>query len=158
MKIQGKHLVAAILLVVSIGLAYDSLNNYVNPYLTVSDVVNNPSEYQGSNLQVMGTYVPGSMTRRDDGTLIFTLTDGTSDIAVNYKGTPPQDLESSESIVAIGKLIDDESMESNQLLVKCPSKYEAEQPQNTDAIFYGTMVLGALVLIYLAVTMFWKRG
>lgn len=159
MKIQGNQLVAIALLLVSIGLAYDSINNYLNPYLSVTEVVKNPSKYQGSSIQVIGTLQVDSLKRSDDGTLRFAITDDKNDIDVIYHGIPPQNIEHSTSIVAIGSLDYDGSLESDQLLVKCPSKYEEEDPtRKASPVFLIAIGVTAIVLIYLLTTILWKRG
>lgn len=159
MKIQGKHVVAVLLLLVSAGLAYDSINNYVNPYLSVTQVVNNPSKYEGNSIQVIGILVKESLVRSDDGTLKFAITDNNNDIQVTYHGIPPQNIEQSTSIVVVGSLDGEGGLESNQLLVKCPSKYEEEDPtQQTSPVFLIAVGVIVLVLLYLGVTTLWKRG
>ena len=60
MKITNKHILIVVLLAVSIGLAYDSMANYMNPYIAVADVATNPSRYTGKSLQVIGVVEPGS--------------------------------------------------------------------------------------------------
>jgi cytochrome c-type biogenesis protein CcmE len=159
MKIQGKQLVVIALLLVSAGLAYDSINNFVNPYLSVTQVVNEPSKYQDSSIQVLGTLVGNSLERSDDGTLKFAVTDGKSNIDVIYHGIPPQNIEHSTSIVVVGSLDGEGALESNQLLIKCPSKYEEEDPSSqTSPVFMVAVGATALVLIYLGVTTLLKRG
>ena len=159
MKIQGKYLVAAILFLVSAGLAYDSISNYVNPYLSVTQVVSNPSKYEGNSIQVIGSLVGDSIVRSDDGTLKFAITDNDNDIQVTYHGIPPQNIEHSTSIVVIGNLDSEGDLESNQLLVKCPSKYEEVDPtRQTSPVFFIAVGVIVLVLLYLIVTTLWKRG
>jgi cytochrome c-type biogenesis protein CcmE len=159
MKIQGKYIIAAILLLISIGLAYDSINNYVNPYLSVTQVVNNPSKYEGNSIQVIGSLVDDTIVRSDDGTLRFEITDNDNDIQVIYHGIPPQNIEQSTSIVVIGSLDNEGGLESNQLLVKCPSKYEEVDPTSqTSPVFFIAVGIIVLVLLYLIVTTLWKRG
>jgi cytochrome c-type biogenesis protein CcmE len=159
MKIQGKQLVAVALLLVSAGLAYDSINNYINPYLSVTEVVKNPSKYQDSSIQVIGSLIVDSLVRSDDGTLRFAITDNENDIHVTYHGIPPQNIEHSTSIVVVGSLDGEGSLESNHLLVKCPSKYEEVDPTSqTSPVFLITLGVTVIVLIYLVTTTLWKRG
>ena len=63
MKISGKYVVAGILLIFSGFLAYDSLSNYINPYLSVTSVVRNIDQYRGRRIQVMG--VVQSVARKE---------------------------------------------------------------------------------------------
>ena len=52
---------------------------------------------------------------------------------VMYNGTKPQDFERSEQIVVIGKMEGDE-FHANQLLMKCPSKYNGNQQDQMKAV------------------------
>jgi hypothetical protein len=86
MKIQGKHVVAGVLLLFSAGLAFDSVSNYINPYLSVTQVALNFNRYSGKSIQVMGIVEPGSFIRGDGGTIKFTLTDGQESLPVQFTG------------------------------------------------------------------------
>ncbi len=159
MKIQGKHMVAGVLLLFSAGLAFDSMSNYINPYLSVTQVALNLNRYSGKSIQVMGIVEPGSFIRGDGGTIRFTLTDGQESIPVQFTGTTPQNLDEGKDVVAVGSLTGEASLEAEQLLVKCPSKYEGENlPQQNNNVFLAAIALAGLAFAYLAVTMLWKRG
>jgi cytochrome c-type biogenesis protein CcmE len=47
---------------------------------------------------------------------------------VIYKSVKPQDFEKSEKVVVIGSMLNDEFVASS-LLLKCPSKYNANKPE-----------------------------
>jgi cytochrome c-type biogenesis protein CcmE len=53
--------------------------------------------------------------------------DGGQNMNVVYRGPKPGNFEQAEAVVAIGKFHGD-ALQSDQLLVKCPSKYESEYP------------------------------
>jgi cytochrome c-type biogenesis protein CcmE len=159
MKIQGKHMVAGVLLILSAGLAFDSVSNYINPYLSVTQVVLNFERYSGKNLQVMGVVESGSFIRGDGGTIQFTLTDGQESLPVQFTGTTPQNFDEGKDVVAVGSLTSEASLDAAQILVKCPSKYEGENPpQQNNHVFLAAVALAILTIAYLAVTTFWKRG
>jgi cytochrome c-type biogenesis protein CcmE len=145
MRIQGKHVVAGVLLLLSAGLAFDSISNYINPYLSVTQVALNLERYSGKSIQVMGIVKSGSFIRGDGGTIQFTLTDGQESLPVQFTGATPQNFDEGKDVVAVGSLTGEASLEAAQLLVKCPSKYEA-------------VALAIIAVAYLAVTTFWKRG
>ena len=49
--------------------------------------------------------------------------------------------------------------EARQILVKCPSKYEEEEPpQQNNHVFLVGVGVALVAVAYLGVTMFWKRG
>lgn len=157
MKIQNKHIIVIILLALSVGLAYDSVSNYVNPYVSVSDVLANAEQYQGKSMQMIGEIIPESLQRSDEGSIGFLLTDGESEIEVHYTGAP-QNLEQGNEVVIIGSLSDTGVIEASTLLVKCPSKYEGEDQQGTSHVFLAGMAVAALGVGYLVFTMLWKKS
>ena len=163
MKIQNKHIIIILLLAVSAGLAYDSISNYMNPYIPVSDIATNQAQYEGRSLQVIGTVEPDSLIRSDDGSISFTLIDETGSsegsIKVTYRGVPPQNLEQEgNQVVVLGSLGDDGEIESTQLLVKCPSKYEGEEQEGYSHVFLATIGVALLGVGYLVITMFYKKA
>jgi cytochrome c-type biogenesis protein CcmE len=159
MKIQNKHIIIIVLIAVSAGLAYDSLSNYINPYIPVSDISANQVKYTGKSLQIIGEVEPGSLIRTDDGSISFTLIDEQGSIEVSYRGVPPQNLEQEgNQVVVLGILGDDGEIESSQLLVKCPSKYESEEQQGISHVFLAAIGVALLGVGYLVITMFYRKG
>jgi cytochrome c-type biogenesis protein CcmE len=55
---------------------------------------------------------------------------------VMYNGTKPQDFERSEQIVVVGKMSGND-FHANQLLMKCPSKYNGNQQDQMKAVSNG---------------------
>ncbi|MFC1803306.1 cytochrome c maturation protein CcmE [Thermoproteota archaeon] len=158
MKIQNKHIIIIVLIAVSAGLAYDSVSNYLSPYIPVSDISANQAKYTGKSLQVIGVVEPGSLIRTDDGSIRFTLIDEQGSIKVTYRGVPPQNLEQEgNQVVVLGTLRDDGKIESSQLLVKCPSKYEDEEQQGISHVFLAAIGVALLGVGYLVITMFYRK-
>ncbi|MGD2200287.1 MAG: cytochrome c maturation protein CcmE [Candidatus Bathyarchaeota archaeon] len=159
MKIQGKHIVVGVLLLTSAGLFFDSLSNYMNPYLSVTQVALNLERYSGKPIQVMGIVEGGSFIRGDGGTIQFTLTDGQESLPVQFTGSTPQNFDEGKDIVAVGSLSEEASLDAAKILVKCPSKYEGENPPKQNIhIFLTAVALAVLTVAYLAFTTLWKRG
>lgn len=158
MKITNKHIIIVVLLALSAGLAYDSLSNYINPYVSVTEIVSKSTSYTGKNLQVMGKMSADSLERGDDGSLSFDLTDGSSYITVTYKGIPPQNLDPENEIVVVGSIEDGGTLQASQIMVKCPSKYEGEDSGQLSHVFIAGMGVALLGAGYLAYTMFWKKN
>lgn len=161
MKITTKQILIAVLLAVSIGLAYDSMANYMNPYIAVADVAANPSKYTGKSLQVIGVVEPGSLEFTNDGSLNFVLMDETGgSIKVTYRGIPPNNMEDEgSSVVVLGELGANGEIQSEELLVKCPSKYEGEEEDTgISNIFIAAMGIAVLGIGYLVITMFYRKG
>lgn len=157
-KIKHTHIIVAALLVLSAALAYNAFTSYINPYLTVSQLVGNSSTYLNKDIQIVGTVANGSTHWGEDGSLLFDLTDGESTINVAYKGSPPQNFKEGEEVVVIGKLISLQTVKSSQMLVKCPSKYEGGGSSLLgDPIFLTAMVLGLAAIAYFVVATARKR-
>ena len=161
MKITSKHLLIAVLLAVSVGLAYDSMTNYMNPYIAVADVNADPARYTGKSLQVIGTVEPGSLELTNDGSLNFVLLDETGEtIKVTYRGIPHNNMEDEgNSVVVLGELDSNGELQSEELLVKCPSKYEGEEEDSgVSHVFLAAMGIAVLGIGYLVITMFYKKS
>jgi len=124
-KIQGKHMVAGVLLLFSAGLAFDSVSNYINPYLSVTQVALNLDRYSGKSIQVMGIVEPGSFIRGDGGTIRFTLTDGQESLPVQFTGATPQNFDEGKDVVAVGSLTSEASLDAVRSLLNArPSTRE----------------------------------
>ncbi len=159
MKIQGKHMVVVVFLLSSVFLAYDSLSNYVNPYISITQIVSRPERYVAKNVQVIGVPDFDSVKTLEDGVVTFDITEEGQRVSVIYRGTMPQNFDQSEQVVAIGIVNEDGALESQQILTKCPSKYESnEEPKRGNQMFIAAMLVAVAAVAYLAVTTFWKKG
>ena len=68
--------------------------------------------------------------QKDPNFFSFMMTDKEgNECKVIYKGAKPQDFERSEQIVIIGKM-HGEQFHANDILMKCPSKYNETKPQS----------------------------
>jgi cytochrome c-type biogenesis protein CcmE len=120
--------IGVILILIVIG--FSALEGFASPYKTVTDVVNNPQEYTGRQVQVEGYVVTDSINWVPP-VLNFTLTDGETQLNVRYEGVLPGSFpvgsissESKIDVVVIGSMAYTGEFAAGQILVKCPSKYE----------------------------------
>ena len=76
-------------------------------------------------VQVAGQLVPGSdRVDKTRGTLEFTIQDEQKDtMRVSYRGPVPGNFKEATLVVAVGRFSDGE-LRAENLLVKCPSKYQ----------------------------------
>jgi cytochrome c-type biogenesis protein CcmE len=113
-----------IILVVTIGfVAFGMLNLFVDPYLSVDEVVEDPDSFMGRRIQVKGAYQAGSLTTTiDNVTLVMEGNNFT--IVVLLLGDTPSLIDGQE-IVAIGQLQSAYLIHATEILTSCPSKYEA---------------------------------
>lgn len=115
-------LVTACVAVIALGAVIAAFSANASPYVTIAQA----KHTQGDHLHLAGDVVPGS-TQMDPvhGTLTFDLKDkdgGT--IEVEHHGEMPNNLSEFKKVVAIGGMQSGVFI-SHQLLIKCPSKYEA---------------------------------
>lgn len=95
-----------------------------SPYVTLAEA----KTTDGTRLHLAGSLVPGSVeTDYKTGETRFRLKDSNGEIAqIVFADSPPSSLEKATRVVAVGKLEGTE-FHASQLLVKCPSKYEANK-------------------------------
>ncbi len=95
-----------------------------SPYVTIQQA----KASRGDRLHLAGDIVK-STVQNDvyTQTLTFQVIDSNGDrIKVKHKGEKPANLSEATKVVAVGK-IENGEFQSSELIVKCPSKYEAEK-------------------------------
>lgn len=94
-----------------------------SPYVTVAQA----QQIQGDNLHLAGDILKETMkSDMTKGLITFDIRDEKGDVCtVVYKGMPPANMGEATKVVAIGGMKDGK-FHSEKMLVKCPSKYEAE--------------------------------
>lgn len=101
-----------------------SFQKSLTPYVSFAEAMAG-----GRTVQVKG-YPDHANAHFDPGkkAFCFTMTDDAGEaMQVEYRGARPGNFEQAESVVAIGRY-EQGVLASEQILVKCPSKYEAEYP------------------------------
>jgi cytochrome c-type biogenesis protein CcmE len=120
---KPKLIFGLLLVVASIGFGVTAFKNSLTPYISFSE-----ARRSGSSSQVNGTLAdPASVVYDlDKSELAFTLKGDKNEVMpVVYRGVKPANFEQATSVVAIGTYKEGR-FEADQLLVKCPSKYQAE--------------------------------
>lgn len=123
MKNKGAIISGLVAIVAIIGLMTVFVTS-ASPYVTVAQA----RQAEGDNLHLAGDLVKGSIvndlrTRQ----LRFELKDEKGDVMpVVYTGPPPSNMGEATKVVAIGGYKEG-ALHSDQLLIKCPSKYEGEK-------------------------------
>jgi len=124
-----KFVLGGIVVAVVIGvLIATSFSGSTSEYLSVAEVkALGPDQVRNS--RVAGEIVPDSVdwsTR--DLHLTFKISDGTGDLAISYHGPQPDMLVDAVEAVVVGKYDPgNQVFEAEELLMKCPSKYEEKQ-------------------------------
>jgi len=103
-------------------LALESSKTY---YLTINEIQNTPDNTK--SVRVAGKLVQDSYTRSEASTVSkFEITDEGRILKASYEGVVPDMFFSSKSdtIILEGKLNPKGEFEAENIIVKCPSKYE----------------------------------
>lgn len=125
------HILGIIVIAVAIGVIFTSLKSSAS-YSDFMEAAQNPdTEYHvvgKLNKEVPVQYDP--KINADQCSFLMTDNKGIEKRVILYKSVP-QDFEKSEQIVLIGKM-QGEEFHANDILMKCPSKYNdgTPQPQN----------------------------
>ena len=115
-----------ILLAAVIYLLYLSFGSSVSYYVTVSEFYNRETELQDINLRVAGKILESPIDWDAESLdLRFTITEGGKNMTVIYHGAQPSGFKAGSSILVEGKYGSDGAFRASQLILKCPSKYEA---------------------------------
>ncbi|MHA2299713.1 MAG: cytochrome c maturation protein CcmE domain-containing protein [Candidatus Thorarchaeota archaeon] len=126
MKKKTRMMLIAGVLIVVVGIvAYGMLNFFVDPYISVDSVTENPEAYMGRTIQVKGNLQPESISITGSNVTLV-LEGNTSTILVLVETQLPS-LTDGQEMVAIGVLEEGEQLiiRASEILSKCPSKYEA---------------------------------
>ena len=117
-----KALVAAVLLVAATAIGVTSFRKSVTPYISFAE-----ARRSEGLVQVNGTLADKQyVLKQSEQYLSFRLKDEKGEVLpVEYRGVIPGNFDQAVSIVAIGRY-ESGHFEADQLLVKCPSKYQAE--------------------------------
>lgn len=116
-----KVIVALGLLAVAVGVGVTSFKKSVTPYITFTEARRSSGLVQVNGVLADKRYV----LKPNEQYLSFRLRDEKGEILpVEYHGVIPGNFDQATSIVAIGRY-HDEKFVADQLLVKCPSKYQA---------------------------------
>lgn len=132
-KVQGKFIIGGAIIVLAVGyLIFSSIGGSAAYYLTVEEVkAKGPS---GRDVRVAGL-VLGDTIEWDaqEWILKFKITDESGTLAVIYQGARPDMLQDGAEAIVEGKYTGNDSFEANNLLLKCPSKYEEEATITAEA-------------------------
>jgi cytochrome c-type biogenesis protein CcmE len=124
-----KFVLGGIVVVAVIGvLIATSFSGTTSEYLTVAEVkALGPDQTRDS--RVAGAIVPDSVNwSTRDLHLTFEITDETGNLAISYYGPQPDMLVDAVEAVVVGKYDPgNQVFEAEELLMKCPSKYEEKK-------------------------------
>jgi len=120
---------AAVLALSALGyLVFTGMQDTMVFYYTVSEVVADAGEYEGTPLRISGKVVPGSIEVSSSNHLdrSFVIHEGGESIPVEYHGVVPDTLVDDADAVVEGHMDAEGVFHATFVMAKCPSKYEAE--------------------------------
>lgn len=103
-------------------------------YLTVSEFTQSGPRDDGDNFRINGKVQPGSIERLAGGARVrFVMTEGGAQLPVDFEGIIPDTFVDDADVVVHGQLEADGTFRADELLAKCPSKYEAAAESGEEA-------------------------
>ena len=119
---NAKVIAALVLLVVAGFFGVSSFKKTMTPYVAFAEARSASGTVQVNGVLADKNYV----LKQDEQYLEFKLKDSRGEVMnVEYRGVIPGNFDQATSIVAIGHYTN-QKFQADQLLVKCPSKYQAE--------------------------------
>ena len=109
------------------GLLWSTLRDGTEYYKHVDEVMTTPQQWEGKRLQLHGFVVPGSIYIKPSTLEYkFKVQNKGYVIDASYKGVVPDTFKDDSEVVLKGQLTGQGfHTESNGIMAKCPSKYEA---------------------------------
>lgn len=129
---RGKFLIGMIVLVGALGyfgfLAFQSATVY---YYTVDEMNDQPATAAGKVVRVSGKLVPDSFARENGSTVaLFALTNGTEQLIASHTGVLPDLFFNDHSEIILEGIHNPGGVFISQnVIVKCPSKYVAVEEE-----------------------------
>ena len=110
-------------------LVYGGLGQNLVYFVTPSEYLENPAQFQDRELRLGGLVKPETVQYDPESLeLEFVLTDGASEIQVVHRGTPPELFQEGQGVVVEGK-INGEVFAGKNLLVKHSENYTPPQAE-----------------------------
>lgn len=127
--LNAKLLTAVGVLVIAVGfLIYNAMDGSAAYYMTVEELATSSSEVQGQQVRVGGDVADGSIVRSGIGEPIrFDISDGTHTVPIVYDGAVPDIFSDHAEVIATGTVGEDGVFVADELLTKCPSRFESEE-------------------------------
>ena len=124
-----KVVLAVVLLAVAVTVGFSSFRKTMTPYIGFAE-----ARTASGLVQVNGKLADKDyILKPEEQFLRFNLRDEEGEVMpVEYRGVIPGNFDQAVSVVAIGKY-QGNHFEAQQLLVKCPSKYQAEAENQAKA-------------------------
>jgi cytochrome c-type biogenesis protein CcmE len=126
MEKKHKVILALVIVALSLWAGISAIEDFLNPIKFVSEVTADPGKYMNRNVQIAGLIIKETIQQGDaPNSYRFKLTDGNGTLNVEYSGSDPvPELRPGVGVTVIGVLVSKDTIRSNKILRKCPSKYQ----------------------------------
>jgi cytochrome c-type biogenesis protein CcmE len=124
--------VLGLLAVALVFMAYQGLSDASLFFRNADEAVEQRDALGDRRFRLQGTVVDGSL-EPDAGTVRFAVTHADVEVDVVHRGDPPELFQPGIPVVLEGRWsADDDTFESDRILVKHSEEYEEENPERTD--------------------------
>ena len=135
---------AAVIVAAFAYLLYGGLDKNVVYFLTPHELLAKGTKGVDVPVRLGGQVKPGSVKWNDTTLdLHFTITDGTSDIAVASRGAPPQMFRDGMGVVVEGRYLASGVFDCKSLMVKHSNEYRPPKPGESPEKAARTLIKGA---------------
>ena len=103
-------------------------------YLTVSELQAKTDLTPNDGVRIQGYVNPASIEWNPEKIeLYFNMNYEGDTVRVFYKGIKPDQLADAQQVVCEGHIDENGGFNANKIMLKCPSKYEVEDPEESEA-------------------------
>jgi cytochrome c-type biogenesis protein CcmE len=137
----GALAAVGVLVIAFAWLIYGGLDSNVVYFLQPKELLAKGADGYDRPVRLGGQVKPGSVNWNDTTLILkFTVTDGTSEIAVLSKGAPPQMFKDGQGVVVEGRYGRDGVFKSTNLMVKHSNEYKAPKSGERPAEMYKSLM------------------
>lgn len=119
------------LVVAAVGIGFLVMDGFKSEtyFYTVDEAVAQGPDLVGQTVRVKGIVEPGTVVGKD-GELgrTFRIVENGRSIAVYYGKAMPDTFDEDMEVVILGKVDDSMTVQADEVMVKCPSRYEGNPP------------------------------
>ncbi len=121
--------VGAVIVIAALGaLLYFSFGDSVVYYVTASELLEQGAEQYEANIRVTGYVADGSIDWNPQDLLLkFSVEEGGAVLPVEYRGLKPDAFIGGAEVLVEGKYESDGIFKASNIMMRCPSKYSAEE-------------------------------
>lgn len=123
---QTKWIIGIALILFGVGIiAATTLSKSTRYYVTVAELMSNPSKHVETDLKVAGKVSDGSIQKQEERMQWrFRIETEEKHVWVNYRGAIPDAFKDGAEVVVTGRFESTHELSAINILAKCASKYE----------------------------------